>query len=102
MRPSPSHPFGMGPSLSRSAGEGQQQEMQPVDFILHDRLAADTVALGDARLSAVRLMNDRRYPWLILVPRRSGLREIHELAVADRTLLIEEIALAGQLLQAIT
>jgi diadenosine tetraphosphate (Ap4A) HIT family hydrolase len=71
-----------------------------MDFILHDRLAADTVGLGDAPLSAVRLMNDRRYPWLILVPRRAGLREIHELAAADRALLIEEIALAGQGLQA--
>jgi diadenosine tetraphosphate (Ap4A) HIT family hydrolase len=73
-----------------------------LDFALHDRLAADTVALGDARLSAVRLMNDRRFPWLILVPRRAGLREIHELATADRALLIEEIALAGQVLQAAT
>ena len=73
-----------------------------MDFILHDRLAADSVALGDARLSSVRLMNDRRYPWLILVPRRAGLREIHELGVADRALLIEEAALAGQALQAAT
>ena len=71
-----------------------------MDFILHDRLAADSVALGDGPLSSVRLMNDRRFPWLILVPRRAGLREIHELAAADRALLIEEIALAGQALQA--
>ena len=73
-----------------------------MDFTLHDRLAADSVALGDGLLSSVRLMNDRRYRWLILVPRRAGLREIHELAAADRALLIEEIALAGQALQAAT
>ena len=73
-----------------------------MDFILHDRLAADSVALGDGPLSSVRLMNDRRYPWVILVPRRAGLREIHELSAADRALLIEEIALAGQALQAAT
>jgi diadenosine tetraphosphate (Ap4A) HIT family hydrolase len=73
-----------------------------MDFTLHDRLAADSVALGDGPLSSVRLMHDRRYRWLILVPRRAGLREIHELAAADRALLIEEIALAGQALQAAT
>ena len=73
-----------------------------MDFTLHDRLATDSVALGDGLLSSVRLMNDRRYRWLILVPRRAGLREIHELAAADRALLIEEIALAGQALQAAT
>ena len=74
--------------------------MPILDFILHERLAADGIALGDGPLSSVRLMNDRRYPWLILVPRRASLREIHELAAADRALLIEEIALAGQALQA--
>jgi len=71
-----------------------------MDFILHDRLAADSVALGDGPLSSVRLMNDRRYPSVNLLLPRAGLREIHELAAADRALLIEEIALAGQALQA--
>lgn len=73
-----------------------------MDFILHERLAADTVALGEGRLSLVLLMNDRRFPWLILVPRRAGRREIYELAAADRVLLIEEIAAAGRALQAAT
>ena len=71
-------------------------------FILHERLAADSVALGQGPLSVVRLMNDRRYAWLILVPRRGDLREIHELAAADRALLVEEIAAAGRALQAAT
>ncbi|MBU0498656.1 MAG: HIT domain-containing protein [Gammaproteobacteria bacterium] len=35
-------------------------------------------------------MNDSRYPWLILVPRRQGLREIHHLDGADRLLLWDE------------
>jgi diadenosine tetraphosphate (Ap4A) HIT family hydrolase len=73
-----------------------------VDFILNERLAADSVALGEGPLSLVRLMNDRRYAWLILVPRRGELREIHELAAADRALLVEEIAAAGRALQAAT
>jgi diadenosine tetraphosphate (Ap4A) HIT family hydrolase len=68
-------------------------------FILHERLAADSVAVGEAALCAVRLMNDRRYPWLLLVPRRPGLREIHELTEPERRQLIEEIAAAGRALQ---
>lgn len=43
-------------------------------------------------------MNDRRFPWLILVPEREGVREIHELPPADRAALIEEIARAGEAL----
>ena len=41
-------------------------------FGLDPRLAADTLAVGDFALCRVLLMNDSRYPWLILVPRRGG------------------------------
>jgi diadenosine tetraphosphate (Ap4A) HIT family hydrolase len=60
-------------------------------FQLHARLAADTTEVADWALSRVLLMNDARYPWLILVPRRVGLVEIHELKHAERMVLIEEI-----------
>jgi diadenosine tetraphosphate (Ap4A) HIT family hydrolase len=40
-------------------------------------------------------MNDARYPWLILVPRRDGLTEMFDLDAADRQTLIEEIARAS-------
>jgi diadenosine tetraphosphate (Ap4A) HIT family hydrolase len=40
-------------------------------------------------------MNDRSVPWLILVPERPGVTEIHELSPDDRTLLIEEISRAS-------
>ncbi|MGH6958884.1 MAG: HIT domain-containing protein [Dongiaceae bacterium] len=65
-------------------------------FTLHERLAADTIELTRWPLSLVLLINDRHWPWLILVPRRAGLREIHELDAADRGVLIEEIARASR------
>jgi diadenosine tetraphosphate (Ap4A) HIT family hydrolase len=43
-------------------------------------------------------MRDRRFPWLILVPARDSVREIHELAPADRALLVEEVARASEVL----
>jgi len=64
-------------------------------FALHPRLAADTLAVTRLELCRVLLMNDRRFPWLILVPERADMREIHELDRADRSLLIEEIARAA-------
>ena len=48
-------------------------------FQLHERLAADTHKLGESRLCDVLLMNDNTWPWVILVPRISGIREIYEL-----------------------
>ena len=66
------------------------------EFVLNDRLAADTVAVAEWPLSAVRLMNDRTWPWLILVPRRPGLRELHDLSTLDLALLVGEIAKASR------
>jgi diadenosine tetraphosphate (Ap4A) HIT family hydrolase len=68
-------------------------------FELHPRLAADTHEVARLALSRLLLMNDSRWPWLILVPQRPGLREIHDLGADDRGLLIEEIARAGRTLQ---
>jgi diadenosine tetraphosphate (Ap4A) HIT family hydrolase len=63
-----------------------------VSFTLDARLAADTIFCGRLPLSRVLLMNEARYPWLILVPERPDVRELFELSVADRAVLIEEIA----------
>jgi diadenosine tetraphosphate (Ap4A) HIT family hydrolase len=68
-------------------------------FTLHPRLAADTIALGDWPLCRLLLMNDARFPWVILVPARPDLREIHDLPPAERATLIEEIARASALMQ---
>ena len=69
-----------------------------MDFALDRQLAADTHLVEDWPLSRVLLMDDARFPWLILVPRRAGAVEIHDLSPADRALLIEEIARASRAL----
>lgn len=74
----------------------------PPPFVLHPRLAADTFAIADWPLSRVLLMNDARYAWLILVPRRAEIVELHDLGDADRAVLIEDVARAGAALKAVT
>ncbi len=70
-------------------------------FDLHPRLDADTVFVADWGLSRVLLMNDARYPWLILVPRQAAAVEIFDLFHTDRAVLMEEIARASQALKTI-
>ena len=53
----------------------------------------------DWPLSRVLLMNDTRFPWLILVPRRTGISEFFRLETADRGLLTGEIAGASAILE---
>ena len=66
---------------------------------LHPQLAADTVPVGDLALARVLLANDANYPWLILVPRIAGAREIIDLTEADQQRLMQEIAKASAALK---
>jgi len=69
-------------------------------FVLHPRLAADTAVIADWSLSRVLLMNDKRFPWIVLVPRRVGLGDIFELDESARTHLMGEISRVGENLKA--
>jgi len=62
-------------------------------FQLDPRLARDTIELGRFPLCRLLLMNERTYPWFILVPQRPAVREIHHLATADQQQLWRESAL---------
>lgn len=68
------------------------------DFDLHPGLAADCHLIGDLALSRVLLMDDSRYPWVILVPRRAALTELYQLTPADRRGLLDECCLTGEFL----
>lgn len=65
-------------------------------FSLHERLAADCHLVGDLPLCRVLLLDDRRYAWVILVPRREAIREIHELDGSDREALMAESCALGE------
>lgn len=68
------------------------------DFRLHPQLAHDCAVVGDLGLSRLLLLDDCRYPWLLLVPRRPDLRELFDLDRATRTLLFDEACLVGEML----
>lgn len=59
-------------------------------FSLHPQLAQDTFLIGDFPLSTCRLMNDMQFPWLVLVPRVSGISELYELSPQDQEQFLRE------------
>src|SRR5260370_42639450 len=79
--------------LARSGPQRKKGRM--VEFVLHASLEADTMFVADWTLSRLLLMNDARYPWLVLVPRREGAQEVHELAPADLAVFIGELVRAS-------
>ena len=72
------------------------------EFVLDSRLAADTVLIAELDLSSLRLMNDTRWPWLVLVPRMANAVELHDLSESDQFHLFTETVLAGRVLKAVT
>lgn len=72
-----------------------------VPFALDPRLAADCHVVGELELSRVLLMDDVRFPWLILVPRLPGLRELVELSRDQQHRLLDEINRVAHVLHAI-
>jgi len=63
------------------------------------RLDADTVFIADGPLSQLRLMDDARFPWLVLVPRVPNATEWIDLDGASQRLLLAEINQSGALLR---
>ncbi len=68
-------------------------------FVLHPRLMADTAVIVDWSLSRVLLMNDRRFPWIVLVPRRPNIVELFDLDETSRLQLTTELARAAERLK---
>lgn len=71
-------------------------------FELDAQLQRDSVPVLHLGLCELRLMNDRRWPWLILVPKRPNVCECHELQPLDQALLTFETNLVAAALKSIT
>lgn len=69
-------------------------------FALDPRLEADSVFVADLDLCQVRLMDDARFAWLLLVPRRGGLVDLTDLDEAERAQAMAEVAAAAGALKA--
>ena len=69
-----------------------------IPFTLESRLAADTLPIGDLPLCSALLLDDARFPWFVLVPRRDGLTEVTDLSDEDAAVLMTEIRVATRVM----
>jgi diadenosine tetraphosphate (Ap4A) HIT family hydrolase len=67
-------------------------------FTLDSRLAADTLPIGDLSLCSALLLDDARFPWFVLVPRRAGVTELTDLSDQDAATLMGEIRVATRVM----
>ncbi len=71
-------------------------------FALDRRLERDTEPLMWLGLCELRVMNDSRWPWVVLIPQRPGIEEIHDLTPLDQAMLTFETAMVGQAVKTAT
>jgi len=61
----------------------------------------DTHFIANLKLCSVRLMNNSKFPWIILIPNRKNVTDITELNLKDQNLLMKEIAHCSKLMKKI-
>ena len=71
-------------------------------FMLNERLRADSTFVENLGLCQLRLMDDRRWPWLVLIPQRPAMEEVFDLTPLDQAMLTFETNLVGQALKKYT
>lgn len=71
------------------------------DFVADPAFDAGSVVVGDLGLCQVRLQDDARFPWLILIPRVTGAVELEDLSAAQRVNVMEAVVQAGHLVRAL-
>jgi diadenosine tetraphosphate (Ap4A) HIT family hydrolase len=71
-------------------------------FKLDERLARDSIPVTRIGLCELRLIDDCRWPWLILVPQRPGIEELFQLAPLDQTMATFETNLVAEMFKTLT
>jgi diadenosine tetraphosphate (Ap4A) HIT family hydrolase len=75
--------------------------MRSHGFQLHERLAKDSFPVTDLPLCNVRLMDNKHFPWIILVPQVAGASEWIDLPRELQHQLSDEIAVISHIFQAL-
>lgn len=68
-------------------------------FRLDAQLAKDTLEIGHLSLCQILLMNEARFPWVILVPKRSLVSEIYQLSASEQQQLTAESCWVSEQMQ---
>jgi len=61
----------------------------------------DSYFIKDLNLCSIRLINNSKFPWIILIPNRKNITDITELNSKDQVLLMKEIVFSSKLMKKI-
>jgi len=61
----------------------------------------DSHLIADLKLCSIRLIDNAKFPWIILIPKRKNITDISELNSKDQMLLMKEIVHCSKLMKKI-
>ncbi|WP_286235279.1 HIT domain-containing protein [Thalassotalea sediminis] len=67
-------------------------------FVLNEALKNDTIELLDFPLCKLLLMNDKQYPWFVLVPKVVGIQDIYQLDWQQQQQFLNESSMLSEVL----
>jgi len=68
-------------------------------FKLNNKFLKSSHHLLDLKLCDVRLHDNSKFPWIVLIPKRKKINDISELNLNDQTLLMKEIVYSSKLMK---
>ena len=68
---------------------------------VNKKFLKDSHFITDLKLCSVRLVDNSKFPWIILIPNRKNISDITELTLKDQNLLMKEIVHSSKLMKKI-
>ena len=68
-------------------------------FKLNNKFLKSSHHLLDLKLCTVRLHDNSKFPWIMLIPKRKNINDISELNTKDQMLLMKEIVFSSKIIK---
>ena len=68
-------------------------------FKINNKFLKSSYHIIDLKLCTVRLNDNSKFPWIILIPKRKNINDISELKFKDQLLLMKEIVYSNKVLK---
>ena len=70
-------------------------------WIINKKFLKSSFYITDLKLCSIRLFNNEKFPWIILIPKRKGITDITDLKSRDQKILMQEIVFCSKIMKKI-
>ena len=68
-------------------------------FKINKKIIKSSYYIAELKLSSIRLHDNSKFPWVILIPKRKNITDVSELNSKDQILLMKEIVYVSKIMK---